>query len=213
MKHWVSRLGLVALCTAIALPAGAVMEPFTFDPEMQPETIGTQRDPGEHQAAMAALQKGLSARQVARGLRSEAVVPVSAAERKTIDVPTATGGKYQVGVNKALGTTVSFAGAGSLGGRTRDLALGSMRGDGNGGFTWTAAVRSPGATALRLHLTGVDLPPGRRPLRLQPRGPGVRSLHRPRPARRRRGASPTRSSASSCCCSSRRRRTPRVLRG
>ena len=160
MKHWVSRLGLAALCTAIALPAGAVMEPFTFDPEKMPETVGTPRDPGEHQAAMAALQKGLAARQVARGLRSEAVVSVSAAERKSIDEPSATGGKYQVGVNKSLGATVSFAGAGNLGGRTRDLALGSMRGDGNGGFVWTAALRSPGAAGLRAHLTGLDLPEG-----------------------------------------------------
>ncbi|HET9765639.1 MAG TPA: serine protease [Thermoanaerobaculia bacterium] len=160
MKHWVSRLGLAALCTAIALPAGAVMEPFTFDPEKLPETVGTQRDPGEHQAAMSALQKGLTARHVARGLRSEAVVAVSAAERKSIDEPSSTGGKYQVGVNKALGATVSFAGAGNLGGRTRDLALGAMRGDGNGGFTWTAALRSPGATGLRAHITGLDLPEG-----------------------------------------------------
>src|ERR1044072_4266362 len=72
MQQWSSLCGLASLCTAIARPAGAVMEPFTFDPEKLPETIGTQRDPGEHQAGMAALQKGLQARQVARGLRAAA---------------------------------------------------------------------------------------------------------------------------------------------
>jgi len=55
---------------------------------------------------------------------------------------------------------VSFAGSANLGGRTRDLALGAMRGDGNGGFTWTAALRSPGAAGLRVHVTGLDLPEG-----------------------------------------------------
>ena len=160
MKHWVSRLALLALCTAIGLPAGAAMEPFSWDPQQLPETVGTPRDAGEHMAAMAGLQKALAAHQVARGLRSEAVVNVSPVERKSIDEPTAKGGKYQVGVNKAVGATVSFAGTANLGGRTRDLALGAVRGDGNGGFTWTAALRSPGATALRAHLTGLDLPEG-----------------------------------------------------
>jgi len=36
MKHWVSRLGLAAVCIAIALPAGAAVAPFTWDPEKMP---------------------------------------------------------------------------------------------------------------------------------------------------------------------------------
>ena len=56
MKHWVSRLGLAALCSAIALPAGAAtMASFTWDPQQMPETVGTPRDPGENVAAMGAL--------------------------------------------------------------------------------------------------------------------------------------------------------------
>ncbi len=57
MMHWVSRLGLAAVCTAIALPAGAAGIPaFTFDPQQMPETVGTPRDPAEHMAEMAQLQ-------------------------------------------------------------------------------------------------------------------------------------------------------------
>ena len=160
MKHWVSRLGLAALCSAIALPAGAAMAPFTWDPEKLPETVGTQRDPAELMAAMGQLQQNLAAQQVERGARAEAVVNVTPAERKSIDIPTAADGRYLVGVNKAVGASVSFAGSANLGGRTRDLALGAMRGDGQGGFTWTASLRSPGAEAMRVHVTGLDLPEG-----------------------------------------------------
>jgi hypothetical protein len=44
--------------------------------------------------------------------------------------------------------------------REVNLAFGSARGGAKGGFVWTAAVHSPGATALRAHLTGLDLPAG-----------------------------------------------------
>lgn len=160
MKHWVSRLGLAALCSAIALPAGAAMAPFTWDPQQMPETVGTPRDPGELMAAMGQSQQNLAAQQVERGARAEAVVNVTAAERKSIDVPTTADGRYLVGVNKAIGATISFAGIANLGDRTRDLKLGAVRGDGHGGFTWTASVRSPGAAAMRVHVIGLDLPEG-----------------------------------------------------
>ena len=160
MKHWVSRLGLAALCTAIALPAGAAMPAFSWDPEKLPETVGTPRDPAEMVAAMGALQKSLAGQQVERGVRSAVVVNVTAAERKAIDIPTAQDGKLLVGLNKAVGVTVSFAGTANLGERTRDLKLGAVRGDGQGGFTWTASLRSPGAEAMRVHVTGLDLPEG-----------------------------------------------------
>ena len=160
MKHWVSRLGLAAVCTAIALPAGAAMPTFQFDPQQMPETVGTPRDPAEHMAEMAQLQQRLAIQQVERGARAEAVVNVTPAEKRSIDIPTSSDGRYLVGVNKAIGAAVSFTGSQNLGSRTRDLALGAMRGDGQGGFTWTASLRSPGAEAMRVHVTGLDLPEG-----------------------------------------------------
>jgi len=59
--------------------------------------------------------------------------------------------------SKPVGKTLYFSSARALGKSTAGLSLGAARGD---GFVWTTVVRVPGATALRLHLTGVDLPPG-----------------------------------------------------
>jgi V8-like Glu-specific endopeptidase len=42
----------------------------------------------------------------------------------------------------------------------RQLAAGALRGDGAGGFVWSAALKVDGATALRVHITGLDLPAG-----------------------------------------------------
>jgi hypothetical protein len=102
-------------------------------------------------AEMAALQKALAARQVDRGVRAELVVTLSGAELKSVNEPGHTGGKYQVGVNKAVSAAVDVG--------RRGPGLGAVRSDG-GGLVWSAALRSPGAAAMRAHLTGLDLPEG-----------------------------------------------------
>src|SRR4029079_16167577 len=85
---------------------------------------------------------------------------LSAAERKRIDVPGPADGKYLVGINRPVGVLVSFPSGAALGKRTRELAVGAIRGANDGSMVWTAALRAPAATAMRAHLTGVDLPPG-----------------------------------------------------
>jgi V8-like Glu-specific endopeptidase len=143
----------------VAVPGFGTDSIFDFlGPQANPETVGTPRDPGARGAEMRLLEKRLAAGQVDRALRQELVVRLSAAERKRIDEPAARNGKLLVGVSKAAGWTVDFAAVRA--GRETDLAVGSARGAAKGGFVWTAAVRSPGAAALRLHLTGVDLPAG-----------------------------------------------------
>lgn len=151
-----SRLLLAVLCIGVLGALGLVgtataIEPFTWDPEAQLEKVGTPRDPGERMAEMAALQKALAERQVDRGVRAEVVVTLSAPERKSVNELGHSGGKYLVGINKSVGAGVDFGG--------RNLGLGAVRSD-EGGFVWSAALRSPGATAVRAHLTGLDLPEG-----------------------------------------------------
>src|SRR4029450_9124110 len=75
-----------------------------------------------------------------------------------IDVPGPASGKYLVGVNKPVGIVVDF-GTGAPG-KVRGLAAGALRGDEQGGFVWSTAVKVAGATALRAHITGLDLPEG-----------------------------------------------------
>ena len=168
-----SRSLAVTVLTAAALAAAAGMvgagplaaaptEPdfFARGPEKLPETTGIPADPAARDRSMGALQAALAARQVDQALRSEVVLSLSGAERKSIDLPSSRDGKYLVGVNKAIGVTVDFSAAAGLGDRTRALAAGAARGDGQGGFVWTAAVRAPGATAMRVRVTGLDLPEG-----------------------------------------------------
>lgn len=149
----VCTFGAFLAATALAAPA-----PFTWDPEAQPELVGTPVDPAAREAEMTALQETLATRQVDQALRREIVVAVPAADRKRIDEPGPADGRYLVGINRPIGVDVTFAGA--IGKAGRPLQVGAARGTGDGGFVWTAALSSPGATALRVHLTGLDLPPG-----------------------------------------------------
>ena len=140
--------------------AGAGVADFTWDAQAMPETVGTPRDPGERMAEMAALQQALAAGQVAAGLQKAAEVRLTAVDRATIDDTSRVERKYLVGVAKEIGVTVDFRAARNAAKKPVALALGAARGTGDGGFVWTAAVRSAGATAMRLKLTGVDLPAG-----------------------------------------------------
>jgi V8-like Glu-specific endopeptidase len=154
MKRFVC-FGVIALVLA-AVPGFAF--DFWSDRQANLETVGTPRDPGARQAEMRELQKQLAASQVGSALSREAVVRLSAAERKGIDEPGIRNGKYKVGISKSLGVTVNFSPVRPD--QEVNLAFGTARGGAKGGFVWTGSVHSPGATAMRLHLTGVDLPAG-----------------------------------------------------
>ncbi|HEX7180340.1 MAG TPA: trypsin-like peptidase domain-containing protein [Thermoanaerobaculia bacterium] len=154
--------GVIALLMASvpALAQSPVPDFFGGDAQVSLEVVGTQRDPGARAAEMQQLQQRLAAGRVGKALAQPVVVQLSQAERNRIDDTRRVEKKYMVGVAKPVGTTVDFSAARSLGKRTAALSLGAVRGTGDGGFVWTAAVRVPGANALRLHLTGVDLAPG-----------------------------------------------------
>jgi lysyl endopeptidase len=89
------------------------------------------------------------------------VIQLTPAERNRIDdTRRVEQQRYLVGVAKPVGTVIDFTPVRTLGKRAANLNLGAARGTGDSGFVWTAEVRVPGATAVRLHLTGVDLPRG-----------------------------------------------------
>jgi lysyl endopeptidase len=134
---------------------------FLVGPQAFPETVGTPRDPGARAAEMKSLQERLAAGAVEKAMSRPIVIQLTAAERNRIDdTRRAEQQRYMVGVAKTVGTAIDFAPARTLGKRAADLSLGAARGTGDAGFVWTAEVRVPGATALRLHLTGLDLPSG-----------------------------------------------------
>jgi lysyl endopeptidase len=161
MRTSCSRLLAAAALLALAIsPATASVDDFQWDVQVQPETVGSPRDPADHAAGMRQLQERLTARQVERGLRSPLAVGLSAAERQSVNDLGRREMKYFVGVAKPIGIQVDFAAARGLGAGVADLAMGTLRGNGDGGFVWTAAVASADATALRLHIKGLDLPAG-----------------------------------------------------
>jgi V8-like Glu-specific endopeptidase len=159
---------LAALVGAPLAAGNAASEEFakpSFDdyvqaPQAQSEQVGTPRDPSARVIEMRDLQERLAVAQVAQATRRPLVVRMSERERIRIDQSGRVENKYFVGIAKPVMTTVDFAPAARLGTGSVALALGAARGNVDGGFTWTAAVDVPGATALRLHLTDFNLPAG-----------------------------------------------------
>jgi V8-like Glu-specific endopeptidase len=129
-------------------------------PQALPETIGTSRDASARVTEMRALQQRLMAAQVRQATRRPLVVELARSERNKIDESGSEERRYLVGVAKQLLQRVDFSAARRLGTGVASLAVGAARGNGDGGFTWTASVKVPGATALRLHITDFDLPAG-----------------------------------------------------
>jgi lysyl endopeptidase len=155
------RIVLFGVIALAAIPGFAAQPDFFAQaPQASPETIGTPRDLNARAVEMKSLQERLAAGQVEKALGRPIVVQLTGAERRQIDTVSRSQGKYLVGVAKPVGTTINFAPALSLDKREAPLSLGAARGTGNTGFVWTAAVKVPGATALRAHLTGLDLPRG-----------------------------------------------------
>ncbi len=65
--------------------------------------------------------------------------------------------RYLVGLSRPVGHQVDFSHAGEKAG-DQTFQRGALRSMGNGDFTWTARLESPGAAGLRLGLSGLDLP-------------------------------------------------------
>jgi hypothetical protein len=153
----------------------------------------------------------LGAAEVPQALDQPLTVQLSDSERSRInDTHGVAEGKYLIGVARYIGTVIDLSSALPFQEVLTDLRLGAARGTGDGGFVWTAAVEAPGATALRLHLIGVDLPHG--PGSTSTTSRARRSALIPAAARSATAPStPTRYSATSCCFSftCRRTRPPR----
>jgi len=66
--------------------------------------------------------------------------------------------KLRVGLVKGVGAGVNFAGLNQRALRKGHWGPGSVQSARDGGFTWTAAVESPTASALRIHFTNFLLP-------------------------------------------------------
>ncbi len=161
---------LVVVCLAVAALASAANQPVA--PQSPPVMTmdGVHLAPVMDRAAYAAFQarthQWLMSEQVPEGLTSPVVVPRNEAKLAEIAPEAAQGradsrGRERVGYSEGVGVQLGTHGAWAdqLSRRALDLSHGAVRAT-DDGFVYTAAVRSPGARGLRLHLTDVMLPEG-----------------------------------------------------
>ena len=151
--------GLLLLVAAPGFAVSPLPDFMVKEVSAQAETVGTPRDSKSRAVEMQELQQRLAANRVEKALTKPVVVQLTEAERNRIDDVNRVEKKYQVGISRTLGSTVGFSSVGKNGGRETSLNLGAARAT-RDGFVWTAAVKVPGATALRLRITGLDLAAG-----------------------------------------------------
>ncbi|MFQ5525332.1 MAG: trypsin-like serine peptidase [Thermoanaerobaculia bacterium] len=93
------------------------------------------------------------------GLERAITVNFSPAELAALREPEGRERKLLVGVSKPVhGAAFNFAGYEGSRGRARAMPYGAIRDQADGGFSWTTAVRVPGATAVRLRFDRIFLP-------------------------------------------------------
>ena len=149
------RMICSAMLLLLAAPGFAAppLPDFLSGVSVDAEIVGTQRDPGARALEMQQLQERLAASRVDQALKQPVVIQLTESERNQINDLNRVEKRYQVGITRKL----AYLGASSVG--SSSVAMGASRST-REGTVWTTAVRVPGATALRLHLTGFDLPKG-----------------------------------------------------
>jgi V8-like Glu-specific endopeptidase len=109
-------------------------------------TTGVAREAARNRAGQ--LHAFLDAERPGGVAKSPVVVRVTKAELRSIEAPHPEG-LVKVGFSKVLPAPVAFA---------RDQHRGTFAATEDGGFVWSVAIRSPGASAMRLRFAQVRLP-------------------------------------------------------
>ena len=150
---------LSALPSSAAGESGFSAEEF-LAPQAVAETVGVRRDASEKHVAMLALQERLAAARVEAALASPYRVALTEPERQRIDVGGSAERRYLVGISSPAGLAVDLEPGRIAGSLAAPVGPGVARGIGDRDLVWTAAFEATGATALRLHISGLDLPRG-----------------------------------------------------
>ena len=157
---WIG-MALVAITTVAVAPAGAASAAIS---QSSPgaDTVVVTHPVGfaARKAAVQSLHQQLVAREVGAAEARALVVEIPAAEKERIGAPAPAMGRLLVGAALAVGKPIDLRGARHLGERTATREFGALRGSRDGGFVWSGIVNAPGASAVRLHFRGFDLPEG-----------------------------------------------------
>ena len=115
-----------------------------------------------HFEQMTMLQQRLSRAAIELADTVPLQIEVSAADRESVrGGGAARERRMRVGVVKEIAVAIDFARENISANRAalHDV-FGAVRGRADGGFDWSGVIRSNGAAASRVHITGLDLPPG-----------------------------------------------------
>ena len=140
-KRWSLVLGLALLTAAPMVAAGPPVKR-----EAGPELVDV--DVSERAEQKAELHRSLQSRELASGLSRALVVKLTAAEKAAADTQV-NEGRLRVGIEKSVGAVLRLSGA---------LRFGDFASEPDGTLLWSGRIASPGASALRLHLSPFDLP-------------------------------------------------------
>lgn len=160
------RKALVLGCliaVACALPAMAGGMDLFGPPQTFTERTSGALDRTQRIESELALNTRLTGDQVTAGLANPLVVRAAAADLARVAEPQAGVVPLRVGTMAAAEARVDLGSlaASPLAYRSAmALPFGAVALQGRNGFVWSGAVESPGASALRVHLTGVSLPAG-----------------------------------------------------
>jgi lysyl endopeptidase len=151
-------LSLMAVVVVMAVSASAADLDHAIK-SMERSPVAFDRE--AHFADMHALQGRLSSARIELADSAPLLVQVTPDERATVTRGRAMERKMRVGLVKELSVPLDFSSSRVAPHRAvMHDTFGAVRGRDDGGFDWSGVVRSPDASALRVHLTNVDLPDG-----------------------------------------------------
>ena len=161
-KLW---FGIAISLLAVTTSSAAQRNRGTDDARSHTSVTGFASAPGEHSPGVfdreqyrftqQLLFDRLYAERVDTAIDEPIVVEVSAKERAQIDAIDPSQRPVMVGLVKPIGRDVTFADPTGMG-KAAALSTGALRPLGDG-YVWTLAITAPGATGLRVHLTGMSL--------------------------------------------------------
>ncbi len=155
LPHLAAGLCLIA-STAIAAPGD--FRPRSKAMEQPTEAF----DRGARIMEMDRLNTQLQAEHVALGLHRTVVAPVDPEIIEEIVRGRSEERRFRIGAEAELSVEVGFRDIDLTNIPRRGLLrnIGAVRGTNDGGFVWSASVRSPDAAALRVHIEEMDFPEG-----------------------------------------------------
>ena len=161
-------MAVVAIAVVVVVPAGAASLPVLqsgptiFQSSPQADTVMVTRGASYavRKAAVQSLHQQLVKREVAGAQARGLTVQIPATDAARIGGPVPATGRLLVGAALPVNMAIDLGGSSRFQERTSAHQFGAMRTRQDGGFVWSGLVSAPGASAVRLHFTGFDLPEG-----------------------------------------------------